>query len=249
MFFTKDISDIIAKNIYLKNFGDKKEMKIVVLDGSSLMQDDVDWSGLERAGELRVYRNSSNDIDELVSKIADAEIVITNKKDITKDVIDRCPSIKYITVIATGYDNVDAEYAKKKGIPVSNVPAYGTAVVAQFSIALLLEIAHHVGAHNDSVHAGNRAPGSDFSHWEYPQMELDGKTLGIIGFGKIGQREAMIARALGMKVLAFDIYPSEEGKKYGEYVDLETLLARSDVISLHCNLTAENKGMINKESI
>ncbi len=224
-------------------------MKIVVLDGSSLMSDDVSWEGLEALGELTVYRNSSNDTDELVSRIGDAEVVITNKKYITPEVIDACPGVGYICDIATGYDNIDVEHARKKGIPVSNVPAYGTAVVAQFSIALLLEICHHVGAHSDSVHAGRRAPGSDFSYWEYPQTELDSKTMGIIGFGKIGQREAMIAKALGMNVLAYDIRPTESGSAYGRYVDLETLLAESDVISLHCNLTAENTGMINKETI
>ena len=224
-------------------------MKIVVLDGSSLMSDDVSWEGLEALGELTVYKNSSNDTEELVSRIGDAEIVITNKKNITAAVIDACPGIRYITDIATGYDNIDVDHARKKGIPVSNVPAYGTAVVAQFSIALLLEICHHVGAHSDSVHAGRRAVGSDFSYWEYPQMELDSKTIGIIGFGKIGQREAMIAKALGMNILAYDICPTESGKRFGKYVGLDELLANSDVISLHCNLTAENKGMINKESI
>ena len=224
-------------------------MKIVVLDGSSLMSDDVSWDALEALGELTVYRNSSNDTEELVSKIGDAEIVITNKKYITPDVIDACPNIKYITDIATGYDNIDIDYAKKKGIPVSNVPAYGTAVVSQFSIALLLEICHHVGAHNDSVHAGRRAVGSDFSYWEYPQMELDSKTMGIIGFGKIGQREALIAKALGMKVIAYDICPTDSGSSCGKYVDLDTLLSESDIISLHCNLTADNAGMINKDTI
>ena len=132
---------------------------------------------------------------------------------------------------------------------VCNVPTYGTASVSQFSIALLLEICHHIGHHSESVHAGNWATNADWCYWDYPLIELEGKTIGIIGFGRIGQAEGRVAKALGMKVLAHDLYQSESGKEIAEYVDLDTLFAKADVITLHCNLTPENTGMINKNSI
>ncbi len=137
----------------------------------------------------------------------------------------------------------------KKGIPVVNVPTYGTASVSQFSIALLLEICHHIGHHSASVHNGDWAANPDWCYWDYPLIELAGKTIGIIGFGRIGQAEGRIAKAMGMRVLAYDVYPNDSGHAVGEYVDLDTLLAQSDVVSLHCNLTPENTGLINKETI
>ena len=168
---------------------------------------------------------------------------------ISKETIDKCPNIKLIAVLATGYNVVDYNYAKEKGIPVCNVPTYGTASVSQFSIALLLEICHHIGHHSESVHAGNWATNADWCYWDYPLIELEGKTIGIIGFGRIGQAEGRVAKALGMNVLAYDLYPNESGKAIAEYVDLDTLFARADVITLHCNLTPENTGMINKDTI
>ena len=163
--------------------------------------------------------------------------------------IDACPNIRLIAVLATGYNVVDYNYAREKGIPVVNVPAYGTASVSQYSIALLLEICHHIGHHSASVHAGNWASNPDWCYWDYPLIELEGKTIGIIGFGRIGQAEGRIARAMGMRVLAYDVYPNDAGRAIGAYVDLDTLLAQSDVVSLHCNLTPENTGLINKENI
>ena len=144
---------------------------------------------------------------------------------------------------------MDCAYAREKGIPVVNVPTYGTASVSQFSIALLLEICHHIGHHDTSVHAGNWANCVDWCYWDYPLIELAGKTIGIIGFGRIGQAEGRIAKALGMKVLAYDVYPNDSGREIGEYVDLDTLYAQADVITLHCNLTPENTGMINRDTI
>ena len=176
-------------------------------------------------------------------------MVFTNKTPITKKIIDACPGIKMISMLATGYNVVDYQYAREKGIPVTNVPTYGTASVSQFSIALLLEICHHIGHHDASVHAGNWEKSIDWCYWDYPLIELEGKTIGIIGFGRIGQAEGRIAKALGMQVLAYDLYPNDSGRAIGEYVDLEELYARADVISLHCNLTPENTGMINKDSI
>lgn len=225
-------------------------MKIVVLDGYTENPGDLSWEELGKLGELTVYdRTSLTDENEAIERIGDAEIVFTNKTPITRNVIDACPNMKFISLLATGYNVVDHIYAKEKGIPVTNVPSYGTASVSQFSIALLLEICHHIGHHDASVHAGNWANCIDWCYWDYPLMELEGKTMGIIGFGRIGQAEGRVAKALGMNVLAYDVYPNDSGRAIAEYVDLDTLYAKSDVITLHCNLTPENTCMINKDSI
>ena len=225
-------------------------MKIVVLDGYTENPGDLSWEGLEKLGELTVYdRTSLTDEQEAIERIGDAEIVFTNKTPITKNVLDACPSVRFISVLATGYNVVDVAAAKEKGIPVSNVPTYGTASVSQYSIALLLEICHHIGHHSESVHNGNWASCIDWCYWDYPLIELEGKTIGIIGFGRIGQQEGRIAKALGMNVIAYDVYPNDSGREIGTYVELDELYAQADVITLHANLTAENKGMINRESI
>lgn len=225
-------------------------MKIVVLDGYTENPGDLSWSELEKLGDLKVYdRTSLTDEEEIISRIGDAEIVITNKTPVTKTVLDACPGIRYIAVLATGYNAIDCGCARERGICVSNVPSYGTASVSQFSIALLLEICHHIGHHDQSVHAGNWSSNPDWCYWDYPLIELEGKTMGIIGFGRIGQAEGRIAGALGMKVLAHDLWPNDSGREIGKYVDLNTLLAESDVISLHCNLTPENTGLINRANI
>ena len=225
-------------------------MKIVILDGYTENPGDLSWDELGKLGELTVYdRTSLTDEDEAIARIGDAEVVFTNKTPITKKVIDACPNMKMISMLATGYNVVDYVYAKEKGIPVTNVPTYGTASVSQFSIALLLEICHHIGHHDASVHAGNWANCVDWCYWDYPLIELEGKTIGIIGFGRIGQAEGRIAKALGMNVVAYDLYPNDSGRAIAEYVDLDTLYARADVNSLHCTLTPENTGMINKASI
>ena len=222
-------------------------MKIVVLDGYTENPGDLSWEAL---GELTVYdRTSLTDQQEVIDRIGDAEIVITNKTPISKQVFDACPGMKYIAVLATGYNVVDYVYAREKGIAVSNVPAYGTASVSQFSIALLLEICHHIGHHAQTVKEGRWQNCQDWCYWDYPLIELEGKTMGIIGFGRIGQAEGRVAKALGMKVLAYDLYPNDSGRAIGEYVDLDTLFAQADVVSLHCNLTPENTGLINKETI
>jgi len=225
-------------------------MKIVVLDGYTENPGDLSWDQLGELGELTVYdRTSLTDESETVARIGNAELVFTNKTPITRGVIDACPGMKFIGLLATGYNVVDYRYAGERGIPVCNVPTYGTASVSQFSIALLLEVCHHIGHHDASVHAGNWERCADWCYWDYPLIELEGKTMGIIGFGRIGQAEGRIARALGMKVLAYDLYPNDAGREIAEYVDLDALYARSDVITLHCNLTPENTGMINKTSI
>ena len=225
-------------------------MKIVVLDGYTENPGDLSWAGLEALGEVTVYDRTAYAESPLIAeRIGDAEIVVMNKTPISKETIDKCPNIKLIAVLATGYNVVDYNYAKEKGIPVCNVPTYGTASVSQFSIALLLEICHHIGHHSESVHAGNWANNADWCYWDYPLIELEGKTIGIIGFGRIGQAEGRVAKALGMNVLAYDLYPNETGRAIAEYVDLDTLFVKSDVITLHCNLTPENTGMINKDTI
>ncbi|MBQ9593492.1 MAG: D-2-hydroxyacid dehydrogenase [Lachnospiraceae bacterium] len=225
-------------------------MKIVILDGYTENPGDLSWDELGKLGELTVYdRTSLTDENEAIERIGDAEVVFTNKTPITKKVIDACPTMKFISVLATGYNVVYYQYAKEKGIPVTNVPTYGTASVGQFAIALLLEICHHIGHHNDSVHAGEWESSADFCYWHYPLIELDGKTMGIIGFGRIGQTTGKIAKALGMKVLAYDNYPNDRGREIAEYVDLDTLLTTSDVIALHCPLFPDTQGIINKDTI
>ena len=222
-------------------------MKIVVLDGYTENPGDLSWEALAALGELTVYDRTP--ADEIVSRISDAEIVITNKTPITRATMDACPNMRYIAVLATGYNVIDVNAAKEKGIPVSNVPTYGTAAVGQFAIAMLLEICHHVAHHSQSVYDGKWNACPDWCYWDYPLIELDGKTMGIIGFGRIGQTTGRIAKAMGMHILAYDTFQSESGKAIGEYVDLDTLLASSDVIALHCPLFPESEGIINKDTI
>ena len=225
-------------------------MKIVVLDGYTENPGDLSWRQLEELGEVTVYDRTSYEESPLIAqRIGDAEIVVMNKTPISRQTLEQCPNVKLIAVLATGYNVVDCACARERGIPVVNVPTYGTASVSQFSIALLLEICHHIGHHSQSVHEGKWANNADWCYWDYPLIELEGKTMGIIGFGRIGQAEGRVAKALGMRVLAYDSYPNDKGRAVGEYVELDELYAQADVITLHCNLTPENTGMINKESI
>ena len=225
-------------------------MKIVVLDGFTENPGDLTWDGLAALGELTVYDRTAYQEDPLITeRIGDAEIIVINKTPISRETMDRCPNIRLIAVLATGYNVVDYQYAHEMGIPVVNVPTYGTMSVSQYSIALLLELCHHIGHHSDTVFSGKWQNNIDWCYWDYPLIELDGKTMGIIGFGRIGQAEGRIARAMGMRVLAHDLHPTDAGKAIGEYVDLETIYREADVITLHCNLTKENTGMINKASI
>ncbi|MBR2048141.1 MAG: D-2-hydroxyacid dehydrogenase [Oscillospiraceae bacterium] len=222
-------------------------MKIVVLDGYTENPGDLSWEELGKLGELTVYDRTAE--DQILSRIGDAEIVITNKTPLTRATMDACPNMRYIAVLATGYNVVDVAAAKEKGIPVSNVPTYGTASVGQFAIAMLLEICHHVAHHSQTVFEGKWNSCADWCYWDYPLIELDGKTMGIIGFGRIGQTTGKIAKAMGMEILAYDAFPSESGKAIAEYVDLDTLLGKSDVVALHCPLFPETQGIINKDTI
>ena len=204
-------------------------MKIVILDGYTENPGDLSWSQLERFGELTVYDRTPYEPSEIVRRIGNAEIVITNKTPIGREVLDGCPSVRFIAVLATGYNVVDVKYAREKGIPVSNVPAYGTDAVGQFAIALLLEICSHVKHHSDAVHAGRWQSAQDWTFWDYPLIELAGKTMGIIGFGRIGQTTGRIARALGMTVLATGSRETETGRAIAEYTDLDDLSALPSV--------------------
>ena len=168
---------------------------------------------------------------------------------ITERLLDACPNIKLICVQATGYNVVDCEACAKRGIPVTNVPSYGTAAVAQFTMALMLEMCHKVGLHNESVHNGDWCRAETFCYWLTPQMELTGKTLGIIGFGRIGQAVAKLAKAFGMEVIVYNRSQSEEGKKIAQYADLDTVLKKADFLSLHCPLFPDTEKIINAENI
>ena len=225
-------------------------MKIVVLDGYTENPGDLSWADLEKLGELTVYDRSSYEESPLIAqRIGDAEIVVTNKTPISAQTIDSCPNLKAVAVLATGYNVVDYKYAGERNIPVINVPTYGTQIVGQFAVSLLLEICSHIGHHDKTVKEGKWEHNIDWCYWDYPLIELYGKTAGIVGLGRIGKATARILGALNMKVLAYDAYQSEDGRKVAEYVDLDTLYAQSDVIFLHCPLFAENKEMINKDSI
>lgn len=225
-------------------------MKIVVLDGYTENPGDLSWGELEKLGDVTVYdRTSYVDSPIIAERIGDAEIVITNKTPITKETIDKCPNMKLIAFLATGYNVADYEYAKEKGIPVVNVPTYGTQIVGQYAVGLLLEICSHYGYHDQTVKSGKWENSADWCYWDYPMIELYGKTAGIIGLGRIGQATAKILNAMDMKVLAYDAYPSESGKKLAEYVELDELLARSDVIFLHCPLFPATEKIINKDNI
>ncbi len=221
--------------------------EIVVLDGYTLNPGDLSWDGLKNLGELTVYDRTPP--ESIVERIGDAEIVYTNKTLLTAEVMDACPGIRFIGVLATGYNVVDTTAAKARNIPVANVPSYGTDAVGQYAIALLLEICHHVAHHAKAVRGGRWTTSEDFCFWDYPLIELSRKTMGIIGFGRIGQATGRIAKALGMRVIAMDKNLSPSGSEIAEYVSLDELLAESDVISLHCALTPETQGIIRKETI
>jgi len=222
-------------------------MKIAILDGHAVNPGDLSWDCFRIFGDVTVYERT--DPSQTAQRLKGTDIVMTNKTPITAEILDACPTIRLICVLATGYNVVDCASARELGIPVCNVPDYGTASVAQFTFSLLLELCNRVSLHSDAVHNGEWTNCPDFCFWKTPQMELAGKTLGIIGFGRIGRAVGKIAKAIGMNVIAYNRSRHPEGATIGEYVDLDTLLEKSDIISLHCPLTAENTGFINAASI
>jgi glycerate dehydrogenase len=228
----------------------RRDAKITVLDGYTENPGDLSWDGFAAFGELTVYdRADVSDEDLIVRRIGDANVVVTNKAPITRSVIARCPQVEYIGVIATGYNVVDIEAASDAGIVVTNIPDYCTEAVGQLAISLLLEICCRVGHHDDAVHAGRWTSCPDFCFWDYPLTELNGKTMGIVGFGRIGQVTGRLARAFGMNVLATGSRETDEGRAIAEYASLDELFALSDVISLHAPLTPETDKLINADAI
>ena len=225
-----------------------RQVNIVVLDGFAENPGDLSWDDLSSLGQLTVYDRT--DGDRIIERIGDAQIIFVNKVPITRQTMVSCPHLKYIGVLATGYNVVDTEAAKELQITVTNIPTYGTAAVDQFAIAMLLEICNRFAHHSDAVRAGRWQTAKDFCFWDYPLIELDGKIMGIIGFGRIGQATANIAQALGMNILVYDLQknPALEHDRC-RYVELDELLQTADVITLHCPLTKDTEGIINKNTI
>ncbi|MCF8017992.1 MAG: D-2-hydroxyacid dehydrogenase [Vallitaleaceae bacterium] len=221
-------------------------MKIVILDGYTENPGDLSWEAFEELAEVTVYDRTA--MKDIVTHINDAEIVLTNKTPIDYETLQVCKNLKYIGVLATGFNVVDVQAAKDMGVIVTNIPTYGTDAVAQFAMALLLEICHHVGHHDNEVKKGRWSNNQDWCFWDYPLIELAGKTIGVIGFGRIGQKLGQIAHGFGMKVISYDDY-IKEPPVFATMTDLNSLLKMSDVISLHCPLTEKTKGMINVETI
>jgi glycerate dehydrogenase len=223
-------------------------MKIVVLDGYTENPGDLSWNALNRLGDLTVYDRTP--VDKIVERVGKAEIVFTNKTPLSMAILKNLPYTKYLGVLATGYNVVDVVTAKELGMTVTNIPTYGTTAVAQMVFALLLEMCHHVGHHSEAVKNGAWSKCPDFCFWDYPLIELVGKTMGIIGFGKIGRAVGQIALVFGMKVLAYDQYQDKSLENDSlKYVELDEVFNKSDIISLHCPLFDSTKGIINKKSI
>jgi glycerate dehydrogenase len=222
-------------------------VRIVVLDGHTLNPGDLDWDALQALGPCEVYRRTPP--DQVVSRAQGAQLVLTNKTILSRDSIERLPELRYIGVLATGYNIVDVEAAGRHGICVTNVPAYGTPSVVQMVFAHLLNLTQHVAEHAQSVRAGDWSRCEDFCYWNFPLAELAGLTMGIIGFGRIGRQTAKVAQAFGMKVIYHDVSPVLVPSSRAEAVDLETLFRRSDVVSLHCPLTSDNRGLMNRRRL
>lgn len=218
-------------------------MKIVVLDGWTLNPGDLSWDALRALGDCAIHDRSEP--KEVVPRAAGAEIALTNKVVVDRAAIAALPRLKYIGVLATGYNIVDVDAARERGIPVTNVPTYGTRSVAQLAFAHILELAHRIGHHAQTVREGRWTASRDFCYWDFPLIELEGLTLGLVGFGRIGQATAAIARAFGMRVIAHDVAVRQSPVPDVRMTDLETVFCESDVVSLHCPLTADNRGMVN----
>ena len=223
-------------------------MKIVVLDGCTLNPGDLSWDRCRRLGDFTVYEHTPFELIEERAK--DAEILLTNKTPLGDEMLRKLPRLKYIGVLATGYNVVDINEAKRLGITVTNIPDYSTKSVAQMTFALILELCHHVQEHSIAVKAGDWTKSRDFCFWNYPLIELEGKTLGIIGFGRIGQQVADIAESFGMRVVGFSRHQNDQSqRKNFRWAELDELFVESDIVSLHCPLFPETKGMINNTTL
>ncbi len=223
-------------------------LKFVVLDSYALNPGDLSWEWLENLGECEIYDRTP--ADKILERCMSADVVITNKTPITKDTLSKLSNLKYIALESTGYNVVDCEYAKEMGVPVSNIPAYSTNAVAQLTFSLILEITNAVGIHSESVRNGDWANCPDFCYWKTPLTELCGKTLGIVGFGQIGQAVADIAEAFKMNIVAVSGHETDQShRKNFSWVDMDTLAKLSDIISFHCPLTEKTTGLVNEEFI
>ena len=223
-------------------------MKIVILDGHTLNPGDLSWDGLKQFGEVTLYDRTP--VDQVVERSKGADAIFTNKTPVSAAAINSLPGLKYIGVTATGYNIVDTQMAREKGITVSNVPGYGTPSVVQLTFGLLLELCLHVQRHSDAVASGRWATSADFCFWDYPLVELSGKTMGIIGFGDIGKQVADVATAFGMKVIGTSRNRTDQSHRSNfKWAEIPELLEQSDVVSIHCPLTPETQGLINKESL
>ena len=222
-------------------------MKIVVLDGHTLNPGDLSWEGLEALGETVIYDRTPE--DQVVARAQDAQVVLVNKVSLSRETLDQLPDLRFIGVLATGYNIVDVEAAAGRNIPVCNVPTYGTQSVAQMAFAHILNLTQHVAHHADTVKAGRWAESDDWCYWDYPLIELMDLTLGVVGFGRIGRQSGAIGKALGMRVIAHDAYVEDSGDADIAMVGLETLLRESDVVTLHCPLTPETEKLMNAERL
>lgn len=223
-------------------------MKIVVLDGYTLNPGDLTWDGLKKFGDLVLYDRTPP--DKILERATGTEILFTNKTPIGEDIFNQLPRLQYIGVLATGYNIVDTKTAKKKGVIVTNIPDYGSYSVAQMTFALLLELCHHVQRHSDSVMEGMWAASKDWCYWDYPLVELAGKTMGIIGFGNIGQKVGDMATAFGMNIIGAGRRQTDQSyRRNFRWAVIPELLEQSDVVSIHCQLTPETRGLINKDSL
>jgi len=223
-------------------------MKIVILDGYTLNPGDLSWEGLEKLGELTVYDRTS--ADKVLERAQGAEIIFTNKTPLGEDILAQLPDLKFIGVLATGFNIINTDVAKKNGVIVSNVPGYGTPSVVQLTFALLLELTLHVQRHSDSVRDGKWARSADFCFWDYPLIELADKTIGIIGFGSIGEKVGDIATAFGMNIIGSKRHPTDQShRKNFRWAEIPELLEQSDVVSIHCPLLPETQGLINKDNL
>jgi len=221
-------------------------MNIVVLDGHTLNPGDLSWGELQSLGECRIYDRTPP--DEVVKRAADAEIILTNKTVLTREQIHSLPKLRYIGVLATGYNIVDIAAAREGDIPVTNVPTYGTRSVAQHTLALLLELTQHVGHHARTVRDGRWTNCPDFCYWDYPLIELDGLTMGIVGLGRIGGAVAELAKAFRLNLLATSSTPGQSSPGI-QFVELESLFRQSDVVSLHCPLTPRTNNLVNAKRL
>ncbi|UCE48183.1 MAG: D-2-hydroxyacid dehydrogenase, partial [Phycisphaerales bacterium] len=222
-------------------------MKIIVLDGYTLNPGDLTWRGLEALGECTVYDRTAP--EDIVERAGEAEIVLTNKTMLSADIIGHLPKLRYISVLATGYNVVDGQAARERGVLVSNVPTYGTESVAQMVFAHLLNLTQNVAHHAQTVKDGRWAACPDFCYWDTPLVELQELTMGIVGFGRIGRATAKLARAFGMKVIAYDVAAQSEMPEGCEMVELEDVFRKADVVSLHCLLTPQSENLVNAERL